>query len=73
MDDQIAAGAEGARAELADVIPLVWEEKKRDRGLVQPGKTIRMCFGSWENSRIRERFWEQRAAVTAPRGGKVGV
>lgn len=31
VDDQIAAGAEGARTELTDVIPLVWEQKKRDR------------------------------------------
>lgn len=81
VDDQIAAGAEGARAELTDVIALVWEKKKRH----QADPAWKNCQGPWdmlwEQGRvpslgmemIRERFREQRATVMAPRDGNLGM
>lgn len=52
VDDQIAAGAERACTELADVIALVWEQKKSDRA-DQPGKTVRDML--W-----KQEAWEWR-------------
>lgn len=46
VDDQVAAGAEGAGTELADVIPLVWgAEETRDQERIQARDVLGCALG----------------------------